>query len=193
MLKLMLPLFATLLAKTLRFRWVGGPLPERCVVVFWHGKMFAGWYAMRDRKPIALVSKSKDGTYLSSVLSSWGYKLARGSSKKQGMEALDAAIEQIKARNAKILVITPDGPRGPRHEFKRGAFIAAQELGLPLYMLSIQYHPPMVFQKSWDKFELPNPFSRVTITAQAIDISSLPVSTNDQYVWLETLSLSFKG
>ena len=147
---------------------------------------------MRKRKPVALVSKSKDGAYLAAVLSAWDYRLVRGSSKKQGMEALDAAMEQIRRGDARTLVLTPDGPRGPDHQFKRGAFIAARELGLPLYMLSIHYHSPIVFRKSWDKFELPKPFSQVTITPQAIDITGFPAEADDQRVWLDNLFLSFK-
>jgi len=173
-------------------RWSGTPLPERAVVMFWHGKMFAGWYAVRTRKPIALVSKSKDGAYLAAVLASWGYQLTRGSSRKQGKEALEEAMEHMSARDTNTLAITPDGPRGPRHEFKRGAFIAARELGLPLFMLSIEYHSPIVLTKSWDHFELPKPFTQVSIIPQAIDITGFPDATDDQRVWLNTLALSIK-
>src|SRR5205085_10295582 len=139
MIELLLPFFATLLAKTLRMKWSGIALPPRAVVMFWHGKMFAGWYAVRSKCPLALVSKSKDGRILSRVLASWGYQLARGSAGKKGMEALEEAMEEIRAGRADILAITPDGPRGPRGEFKRGAFIAARELTVPLILMQIEY------------------------------------------------------
>src|SRR4051812_5719618 len=98
----LLPFFATLLARTLRIHW-HGKMPERAIVMFWHGKMLAGWYAVRGQdgratRPIALVSKSKDGAILSNVLSHWGYQLSRGSSKKRGMEALEEAIDRLKNR-----------------------------------------------------------------------------------------------
>ena len=147
---------------------------------------------MRRRKPVALVSRSKDGGYLATVLASWGYQLARGSSKKQGMEALLEAIDRIRTGDANTLVMTPDGPRGPYHEFKRGAFIAARELQLPIYMLSIEYHSPITFVKSWDRFELPRPFSRVTMSLQAIDIAEFPNTIDDQRLWLDTLAHSFR-
>jgi hypothetical protein len=193
MVKRLLPVFATLLARTLRVRWLGESIPERSVVMFWHGKMFAGWYSMRKRNPIALVSKSKDGAYLASVLSAWGYQLSRGSSKKDGMEALQQAMERIRMNDSNTLVITPDGPRGPYHQFKRGAFIASRALNLPLYMLSIQYKSSTKFLKSWDRFELPKPFSQVAITVQSIDTSTFPDSSEDQGAWLDTLAPSFEN
>ena len=198
MIRRLLPLFALVLARTVRFEWVQSSagqhvsLPERSVVMFWHGKMFGGWYAMRKRKPVALVSRSKDGEYLAMVLASWGYQLVRGSSKKKGMEALQNAIDRIRTGASNTLVITPDGPKGPYHEFKRGAFIAARELGLPIYMLRVEYHSPITFAKSWDRFELPRPFSRVTMSLRPVDIAEFPNTIDDQRAWLDMLAHSFR-
>ncbi len=164
MINRMLPIAVTLLARTLRIRWSGERIPQRAVIMFWHGTMLAGWFSVRKRNPIALVSRSKDGNILATVLAFWGYALARGSSKKRGMEALTEAMEQVRDGHADTLAITPDGPRGPRHVYKRGAFIAARELELPLYRLEITCHRKKVL-KSWDKFEVPLPFSRVDIHA----------------------------
>ncbi len=157
--------------------------------MFWHGKMFAGWYAMSERKPVALVSSSKDGNLLSSVLAHWKYKLARGSSGKKGMEALTEAMDVVRRGEADTLVITPDGPRGPLHNFKRGAFIAARTLDIPLYMVRVHYHNRFIFQRSWDQFELPLPFSRVSIKMFPINLSSFPASDKEaQNQWLLQLN-----
>jgi lysophospholipid acyltransferase (LPLAT)-like uncharacterized protein len=187
----LLPIAVTMLARTLRFQWGGEIIPKRAVVMFWHGKMLSGWYSVRGRKPIALVSQSKDGSLLASVLTFWGYKLSRGSSKKSGMEALSKAMEAIRSNEAHTLVITPDGPRGPRHQFKRGAFIAARELSLPLYMLEIECHSKRHL-KSWDKFEVPLPFSRVSINAVKMSEEGFPMQDrNAQEAWLTDISLPF--
>ncbi|HEY3875067.1 MAG TPA: DUF374 domain-containing protein [Candidatus Kapabacteria bacterium] len=192
MIERLLPFFATLLARTLRLTWSGDALPEHAVILFWHGKMFGGWYSVRHRKPVALVSASKDGSFLAAVLQHWGYKLSRGSTKKSGMEALRNAMERIKNGECNILVLTPDGPRGPRHVFKRGAFLAARELDLPLYLLHVEYHSRKILQ-SWDQFEIPMPFSRVNIEVQKIDIAAFPNDREEQEEWLKKVSFQYSN
>ncbi len=188
----LLPFAVTLLARTLRFRWSGEAIPKRAVIMFWHGKMLPGWYCVRMRKPIALVSQSKDGNLLAAVLSFWGYKLARGSTKRGGMEALNNALQAIREHEVNTLVLTPDGPRGPRHVFKRGAFIAAGELGLPLYMLEIEC-PSKKILKSWDQFEVPLPFSKVCIRAVQVKPAEFPSSDRArQEAWLSNASQAFE-
>jgi lysophospholipid acyltransferase (LPLAT)-like uncharacterized protein len=155
--------------------------------MFWHGKMFAGWYAMRKLHPVALVSKSKDGEILTAVLTAWRYKLVRGSSKKQGMEALQEAIGAVREHRAGAIAITPDGPRGPRHRYKRGAFVAAQALGVPLYHVHVRYESARVLARSWDRFEIPRPFSTVVLESQTIDYSGYPEDREEQRIWLDRL------
>lgn len=189
----LLPLLVTLVARTQRFQWIGSRPTGPCVVMFWHGKMFGGWFAMRKLHPVALVSKSKDGEILSSVLSAWHYKLVRGSSKKQGMEALEEAIEAVRSHKAGALVITPDGPRGPRQQYKRGAFVAARALDVPLYHVHISYSSYRTFQKSWDKFEIPLPFRTITLRAEPIDHSGYPDDREEQRTWLDQLAEQVEG
>ena len=102
------------------------------------------------------------------------------------MDALNKAMDAIRSNEADRLVITPDGPRGPRHILKRGAFIAARETGLPLYMLTVRYHRRIVLKKSWDRFEVPMPFSKIDIRVDKVDLMD---ELDDQT--LETLSHSF--
>jgi lysophospholipid acyltransferase (LPLAT)-like uncharacterized protein len=107
------------------------------------------------------------------------------------MEALKVATKLIETHEADTLAITPDGPRGPRHRFKRGAFVAARELSLPLYMLIIEYSSRKVLG-SWDQFEVPFPFSRVKILAKQINTESFPPTDQEaQHAWLDNLSLEF--
>jgi lysophospholipid acyltransferase (LPLAT)-like uncharacterized protein len=146
--------------------------------------MFGGWWSARENKPVAMVSSSKDGDYLGEVLTHWGYSLVRGSSTRGGMEALGTAMARVRSRESNHLVITPDGPRGPRHTFKRGAFHAAYELGLPLIMLHIHYGSCRTL-KSWDKFEVPLPFSTLNVFAEEIDLTGFPDTPAMQYQWIE--------
>ena len=190
----LLPFVATLVARSLRIK-MKGSLPERCVIIFWHGKMFAGWYAatmprrlLASIQPVALVSASKDGDILTRVLAQWGYMIERGSSSKSGLEALDRSMARVKKGECRRVVITPDGPRGPHHRLKRGAFLAAQELQLPIYFLRIHYRTAKTLEKSWDKFEIPMPFSSVHIKVEKIDMTGFPNEMHAQHEWLNRLA-----
>ena len=152
--------------------------------------MIAGWWVSR-KDAVALVSKSNDGEYLNKILTKWGYKTVRGSSAVSGKEALEEGIEMIRVGKAKRLVITPDGPKGPKEIFKRGVFIAAQELDLPLYFLTIRYKNKMTLPKSWDKFQIPFPLSTVVITSHLLDTQGFPSEPEAQKEFLESASLFF--
>jgi lysophospholipid acyltransferase (LPLAT)-like uncharacterized protein len=188
----LLPTGISALVKTLRFKWSGSPLPDRCVVAFWHSKMLAGWYVSKEHA-VALVSPSKDGEYLTSVLKKWSYTVVRGSSSKKGMEALEEAMAMISRGNSKRIVITPDGPRGPANVIKRGALIAAKELGIPLLFLHIKYRNSYKLTKSWDTFEIPLPFSAVDINAEELDTSLFPDDKDAQRIYLDELSAKLRG
>jgi lysophospholipid acyltransferase (LPLAT)-like uncharacterized protein len=133
------------------------------VVVFWHGSMLIGWFLHRPEKVnniSALVSQSNDGEYLSSVLERWGYKLIRGSSHIGGKEAMQLMTDSIE--QGQSLALTPDGPRGPRHEMKMGAIRAAQKTSVPLFLAGIAVEKKRNL-KSWDVFEIPIPFSTAAV------------------------------
>ena len=136
------------------------PLPLRtCIIVFWHEHMLAGWHAHRLMKSTALVSLSKDGEILSRILKGWGISTIRGSSSQAGKEALENMIEHLE--NGTSIMLTPDGPRGPRHIFKPGAAIASIRTNTPLFLTYIKEEHAVIFKKSWDQFKLPLPFSKV--------------------------------
>jgi lysophospholipid acyltransferase (LPLAT)-like uncharacterized protein len=191
MLSIILPPGLTALVRSLRYTWIGEPLPEKCVVAFWHSRMIAGWWMSR-KNAVALVSQSKDGEHLNKILREWKYKTVRGSSAHSGKEALDDAIKIIQNEDANRIVITPDGPQGPKEIFKRGAFIAAQELDLPLYFLSIEYKGRIRLLKSWDKFQVPFPFSSIVINSRRLDTTSFPSDPQSQKLFLEEASHQFQ-
>jgi lysophospholipid acyltransferase (LPLAT)-like uncharacterized protein len=66
------------------------------------------------------------------------------------------------AKAGKVLGFTPDGPKGPRQEFKWGALVAAQLSGLPLVTISVGADRAW-YLKSWDRFMIPKPFSKLRI------------------------------
>jgi len=150
-----------LVSKTWRINVIGD-IPEMpAIIIFWHGLMLPGWKIFSDKSPYAVVSQSKDGEILSALLKKWGFKLIRGSSSKSGKEVL--AEITLNAQD-NYLLMTPDGPRGPINKMKPGALIASLRTGTPLYLCGIKINSKITFDRSWDKFQLPLPFSKIEIT-----------------------------
>jgi lysophospholipid acyltransferase (LPLAT)-like uncharacterized protein len=150
-----------------------GQVPDSpAVIAFWHGYMLPVWKYFSNNNSSALISQSKDGEVLAAILEKWNYKLVRGSSSTGGKEALDKLVEL--ARTGYVL-ITPDGPRGPHRKLKAGAVVAAQLSQAPLVLCRVSIKYKYTFRKSWDCFEFPLPFSKITLKfadAEVIDAHS---------------------
>lgn len=159
----LLPLLIKILVSTLRIK-IGNAnaLSKKAVFIFWHSQMLAGWSLFKNNKTYALVSQSKDGEILSTLLEKWNYQVSRGSSSKGGKEALKDLTEA--AKDGYSIVITPDGPRGPAMKIKNGALIISHETGIPIIPVKVNYSSKKILSKSWDKFEIPYPFSKCEVT-----------------------------
>ncbi|MFM7543492.1 MAG: DUF374 domain-containing protein [Ignavibacteria bacterium] len=167
-------LLLRLIASSWRYSHIGSQ-PDKhvpSIIVFWHEHMLAGWHAHRYFKPRALVSKSKDGAILSKILHGWGIHTIRGSSSNSGKEALELVIDSLEA--GMHIVMTPDGPRGPRQVFKPGASIASIRADVPIYLARIHELSCFTFNKSWDAFKLPLPFSRIEISYDVLRFTGNP-------------------
>ncbi|MEJ5244888.1 MAG: lysophospholipid acyltransferase family protein [Bacteroidota bacterium] len=151
-----------LVSSTWRIKVIGECEETPAVFAFWHGEMLPIWkyFSQKIEEKFAIVSLSKDGQILAELLEKWNYSLIRGSSSKNSKDVLEKATEL--AKNASIF-ITPDGPRGPARKFKNGAAIIAYRSEVPLYLVRAFISGKIIFKKSWDKFILPLPFSKIRI------------------------------
>jgi len=163
-----------LVPATLRYRWIDrsgmfdGPPPGPSIYCVWHNRLALclvacyGYIKKRNRTAglAAMVSASRDGGFLTGVLECFGVQPVRGSSSRRGPQALRELTTW--ARKGYDLAITPDGPRGPCYVVQDGVISLAQLTGLPIvpvgYHLGWKYCP-----KSWDRFQIPLPFSRCEI------------------------------
>ena len=173
-----------LLLSALRIKIVNGEAisnlvreKKNFVVAFWHGSMMIGWFLHRSGNAAALVSQSKDGDVLAAILEKWNYNVVRGSSSTGGSDALAAMIFLM--REDYSLVITPDGPRGPICKMKAGAVITAKKSNVPLFLVGIGIKNKIIL-KSWDRFEVPKPFSKV------VAIYSDPIIIDNDLSYEET-------
>lgn len=153
-------IFITLISKTWRIAFNGRFPRKPAIIVFWHNEMMPIWRLFAHKYAGAVVSQSKDGQILSDLLDKWGFILIRGSSSKGGKEVMNQLVEKSKDN---FVLLTPDGPRGPRHILKPGGIVAAQRSGTRFYFIKVNIHKKITFHKSWDKFEFPLPFSKISI------------------------------
>lgn len=140
---------------------------EPIIPCYWHQMhMFGSWYMRklqkRGLKVGFLISPSVDGEVSAKIVESWGAVAIRGSSNRTGARALKDMYNTI-IKDKVSPVTTSDGPTGPIHEFKQGAILLAQLTQSP--MLPIAYMASRYWElKTWDKFIIPKPFSRIVIT-----------------------------
>lgn len=139
--------------------------------VLWHNRLFLAseiYRRYRNKRPLyALISASKDGAWLEAFFSMvGGMAAARGSSSRLGREAASALVEV--QREGHDIGITPDGPRGPCYDFKPGAVIVPRRTGAPVVVMGGEFMAAWRL-KSWDRFYLPVPFSRVRVRCELIE------------------------
>jgi lysophospholipid acyltransferase (LPLAT)-like uncharacterized protein len=87
-------------------------------------------------------------------------KIYYGSSGNAGKAA---AIELTQAlKNGSSTFITPDGPAGPLHEFKKGALYLSMNSGIPIVPVRFEYASTR-YLSGWDRKRFPRLFSRFDI------------------------------
>jgi lysophospholipid acyltransferase (LPLAT)-like uncharacterized protein len=156
-----------LLAGTWRVRVIGKEAAlalrasgQPVVWAFWHGELLPLVYAHRGDGSAVLVSSHRDGEIIARICAKFGLRLIRGSSSRGAGRALLGLIRELEA--GQTVAVTPDGPRGPRHEFAPGALVAAQRAKAPLVLIAA--HASRAWQlRSWDRFVIPKPFATVTL------------------------------
>jgi hypothetical protein len=136
---------------------------KRPVIVLWHDEIFPLIPSHEGEGMACVVSQSRDGELLAEVLHRFGFLTARGSSSRGGMRALVSA-RRVMDEHGVGVIFTVDGPRGPRHKVKPGAIFLANLAGSPIVPVRAVMERTTIFHKAWDKFQLPWPFSRCTIT-----------------------------
>ena len=169
--------------RLLRVVHVGRAYPESCwakgeriIVVFWHGRLLMMPFVYPEKPGAILISQHRDGEYISRIAAILGFEAIRGSATRGGMRAFKQMIRAIKERLN--LVITPDGPKGPRAKVKPGVIELARLTGAPIVPVSFSTSRRR-FLKSWDAFLVPVPFSRaVYIWGEPMYVP--PTATKDE-------------
>ncbi len=131
------------------------------IYAIWHGRQFGlSCIDKKDRHKLSiLISKSNDGEIIAKLCDALGYSLIRGSKGRGGAKALREIISAL--NNGQNIAYTVDGPKGPIYKVKEGIIKIAQLSQSPIIPM-VPITKIMIEAKSWDKYQVPYPFVKVT-------------------------------
>jgi len=133
---------------------------EPRIWALWHNRILLMPYVYEwlcpGRRMLMLVSRSRDGEFITRIMNRFGIDGARGSTSKGGSNALRELLRELERPQARDLGITPDGPRGPLARVQDGVLVLAATSGRPIYPITIHYSSFWQLP-SWDRFQIPQP------------------------------------
>lgn len=186
-----------LLVLSCRFRVSGGEnllkaaAAGPCIIALWHDRLLligpSVLKVTKKQRFCAFISKSRDGDLAAAYTCTY----AKGSVIRVPHDQRSAALQQMKQRlrlSKEVIIATPDGPRGPRHQAKIGCSIAAYETGAQIIPFS--WHASRCITcKSWDRFCIPLPFSTIEarfgppLTVSTPDADTLTAALQQNSAW----------
>ena len=166
-----------------RYHFIDEPIEGQCIAVTWHAELFISPQVYRKlrkkQKTSAIIAQHFDGELIARTFNFLNISPLRGSSRRGAKSVLIAAIKSLKEGNS--IMISPDGPKGPRYSMSDGAVSLALRSTLPLMV--VNYKPSSYWQlKSWDKFVIPKPFSNLVIYHHIIHLEGMEKEEAKKYL-----------
>lgn len=169
-------LYLELVIRTIRWTRIGeapgDPIyeavrgPGGFIGCFWHRDIALSITAkvavIEHKVTRILISLSPDGEFIARSMVRHNMPPIRGSKAKKGKAkggaaAFREALDLLEAGG--ILVVTPDGPRGPPEHMAPGTVRIARRAQVPVFLLGLAAKPALRL-KSWDRTKLPGLFGR---------------------------------
>jgi hypothetical protein len=172
----LLGLYLSFVFRTTRWTLLGEPHLRaalrpgdgRCrpvIAAFWHERlpmMPMLWLTARRLVPEmapmrahVLVSRHRDGRFIGEVVRRFRLEMVHASTRRGGATGLRVLLRVL--RGGDMVVITPDGPRGPARQAAPGVAQLAAVSGLPVLPCAARAHNQRIL-RSWDRMRLPLPF-----------------------------------
>ena len=140
----------------------GDVIPGPTVYAFWHRSLLTCAHRFKGKDIAIMISRSFDGELIARTVEQLGFRAVRGSSSRGGASALREMIDAYK--DGHRCAFTADGPRGPAMVAQPGPVHLAQLVDAP-WVGAFYALPLSAWElKSWDRFLIPKPFSRVVMT-----------------------------
>jgi lysophospholipid acyltransferase (LPLAT)-like uncharacterized protein len=136
--------------------------PARFIYAVWHDSIIMAAFGGKHTGTVALTSHHRDGAFVANVLLAIGVPAVRGSTSNGGGRALRALLTTERGSH---VVMTPDGPRGPRRRMSRGTVFLASRSGRAIVPTAFSCEKPWSIRGSWTELVIPRPFSRVVLLA----------------------------
>jgi hypothetical protein len=166
--------YIELLIRTVRWRFDNrGPVdeimvgPEGLIALFWHGRIAQGMACrplLRDKPRRVMISLSPDGEFIAKAAERLKIPPVRGSAGREGRRVSKGGARAFREalgfiREGGVMILTPDGPRGPREELPIGPLVMARAADCPVFIMSLAARPAVTLG-SWDRAAIPLPFAR---------------------------------
>jgi len=135
---------------------------ERFLYCVWHDSIIVPIFAGRHTRSAALVSRHHDGSYVAGILRIVGIPSVRGSSKHGGASAVRQMMTTAKDQH---IVITPDGPRGPRRKMQSGIVFLASHTGRAIVPTAYACIRSWRIKGNWTDLLMPKPFTKIFLLA----------------------------
>jgi len=142
------------------------------ILAFWHERlpMIPPLFALARAQepavgrltPRVLVSQHRDGRFIGAAVARFGVRMLYGSSRRGGAQAMAGMLRAL--REGDPVLITPDGPRGPRRRAAMGVAQLAALSGAPVVPIGAASSAHRRVG-SWDRLMLPLPFGRGALVA----------------------------
>lgn len=149
---------------------------EPAIAAFFHGRTFVLLRHMTlksNGKWVSMCSKSLDGEAMAKVEESLGLVVVRGSSGRDGLEAVQEMIKLVRTTPGYGAGLAVDGSRGPRCRVQGGIVRMARWTGGRILPITASSNSAWVFRRIWDRTLFPYPFAKVQIAyGKPIDVPS---------------------
>ncbi len=136
------------------------------VGAFLHGRIFLLLRFMsqpRNGRWLSMCSKSLDGDAMTKVEEALGFEVVRGSSSRDGLQAIVDMIRRVRKDPELGSCLAIDGSRGPRGVVQGGVISLAQRTGGLIVPVTASARPGKIFTKAWDRTLLPWPGAKVFV------------------------------
>ncbi len=133
------------------------------IYYFWHQQIIAGmlFFFKSKSSGYCVVSPSNDGKFAGFACKKLGFNVLYGSSHKSSIKLLRQCLSVLNKNQQLCLV--GDGSRGPAFTLQKGISYLATKSNLPLIFVDAKPQWAYTLKKSWDKFQIPLPFSKISI------------------------------